>query len=105
MPTRHFLLLHGASPTGTARLGVTVTRKIGGAVVRNRIKRAVRETFRRCRWALPDGLAIVVIARAGAGDLPGRAIAAELEPALDAVGRLVTAERGAASDVEPGGAP
>jgi ribonuclease P protein component len=93
MPTRHFLLLHGASPSGPAQLGITVTRKIGGAVARNRIKRAVRETFRHCRLALPDGLAVVVIARAGAAELKGRDIAAEIEPALHAVGALVRSER------------
>jgi len=32
---------------GPARLGITVTRKVGGAVVRQRIKRRVREVFRR----------------------------------------------------------
>jgi ribonuclease P protein component len=104
MPTRHFLLLHATCPAGSARLGITVTRKIGGAVVRNRIKRAVRETFRRCRGDLPDRLAIVVIARDGVAELAGREIAAELEPALHAIGELVGAERRAASGPAPEGA-
>ena len=98
MPTRHFLLLHAPSASGPTRLGITVTRKVGGAVVRNRIKRAVREPFRRCRQTLPDRLAIVVIARVGAADLAGREIAAELDPALREVGRLAATERGAPSD-------
>jgi ribonuclease P protein component len=88
MPTRHFLLVHTDAPADVAapaRLGITVTRKIGGAVVRNRIKRAVRETFRRCRHSLADGLSIVVIARSGAGDLGGAEIAGQIAPALEEV--------------------
>ena len=37
----------------TTRLGVTATRKFGGAVRRNRAKRLLRELFRRNRAALP----------------------------------------------------
>ena len=39
---------------GPARLGITVTRKVGGAVVRQRIKRRIREIFRR--WDLRRSL-------------------------------------------------
>jgi ribonuclease P protein component len=45
------------------RLGVTVTRKVGGAVVRNRIKRLVRESFRRERNRFQPGLSMVWIAK------------------------------------------
>lgn len=45
------------------RLGVTVTRKVGKAVKRNRIKRLVREAFRRERHALPAGLDMVWVAK------------------------------------------
>ncbi len=51
------------------RLGLTVSRKVGGAVVRNRVKRRVREWFRHSRKALPAGVDLVVIARRGAGEL------------------------------------
>ena len=45
------------------RLGITVTRKVGNAVVRNRIKRLVREVFRQHRARLPPGLDIVWVAK------------------------------------------
>lgn len=46
----HYLFLVGASalgPNATARLGIVVTKKLGNAVVRNRVKRTARETFRK----------------------------------------------------------
>ena len=62
-----------------ARLGVTVSRRVGIAVVRNRVKRRVREIFRRAiRDNLPAGTSLVVIARAGAATLASPAINNEL---------------------------
>lgn len=40
-------LAFAANETGTVRLGITASRKVGGAVVRNRLKRRVREIVRR----------------------------------------------------------
>lgn len=45
------------------RLGVTVTRKVGKAVQRNRIKRLVREAFRRERPRFAAGLDLVWVAK------------------------------------------
>jgi len=47
--------------TDTTRLGLAVSRRLGGAVVRNRIKRVLREAFRLDRGSFPPGLDLVVI--------------------------------------------
>jgi ribonuclease P protein component len=74
-----FVLLVGSTPApGRARLGVTVSRKVGNAVVRNRVKRRIREWFRRGGHALVPGSDLVVIARSAAADLSGAAAFAEL---------------------------
>jgi ribonuclease P protein component len=67
---------------GPARLGVTVTKKVGGAVVRNRIKRLVREVYRRNKDWFPAGRDVVVIARDGAPGASLEDVAGELERAL-----------------------
>jgi len=77
----HFVLYAGRleREPERSRLGVTVSRRIGIAVVRNRVKRRVREIFRReIRDQLPAGTSIVVIARAGAGALASPVISTEL---------------------------
>ena len=51
------------------RLGITVTRKVGKAVARNRIKRLVREVFRRQHQHLRAGLDMVWIAKRSAAEV------------------------------------
>jgi len=68
--TTHFVVCVWArSDAEPPRLGVTVTRKIGGAVQRNRVKRVVREVFRCNRELFPVGCDVVLIAKEGAPSL------------------------------------
>jgi ribonuclease P protein component len=86
--TAHFVMYAGTlaevdcSPVRSlprSRLGMTVSRRIGSAVVRNRTRRRVRECYRlKLRSMFPEGTALIVIARAGAGELKSPAIAGEL---------------------------
>jgi ribonuclease P protein component len=80
--------------TTRSRLGITVSRRIGNAVVRNRVKRRVREIFRtEMRAKLPTGTAVVVIARGGAGTLASSAIRDELGAAARNLSGRIEARR------------
>ncbi len=72
---RH-LVLYAFARTGPAdeapRLGLSVSRKVGGAVDRNRVKRLLREAFDAELAAIPRGLDIVVVARPPARELAER---------------------------------
>lgn len=59
-----------ANRTNQTRIGLSVSRKVGGAVVRNRWKRLLREAFRLQRASLPIGLDLVCIPRGET--IPGR---------------------------------
>jgi ribonuclease P protein component len=58
---------------GLNRLGVTVTRKVGKAVVRNRLKRLAREFFRLNQGKWPQGLDVLLIASAPEAESPADA--------------------------------
>ena len=62
------------------RLGLSVSRKVGGAVVRNRWKRLIREAFRLTREQLPQGVDLIVI--------PRRGITPELATLMESLPRL-----------------
>lgn len=51
--------------SGEARLGVSVGRRVGRAVQRNKVKRAIRESFWKLAGDLPDGHDYVIVARPG----------------------------------------
>jgi ribonuclease P protein component len=55
-----------ANDLGLTRLGLSVSRKVGPAVVRNRWKRLIREAFRKALSELPPGLDLVVRPKRGA---------------------------------------
>jgi ribonuclease P protein component len=64
----YFVLFGRCNALEHSRLGITASRKVGGAVERNRVKRLFREIFRRCLYQIPDRLDIVVNAKSGCGN-------------------------------------
>ncbi len=70
-----FLILHSFPREGDAdgpRLGLSVSRKVGGAVDRAKVKRCLREAFWAEAERLPDGSDYVVVARPDAKELADR---------------------------------
>jgi ribonuclease P protein component len=76
----HYMLFarRAEGEPGPARVGITVSRKVGGAVLRNKVKRWVRESCRRMQRELPVGTDLVVVARPSAAAAGYGPTAAEL---------------------------
>jgi ribonuclease P protein component len=70
-----------------ARAGFVVPKTVGGAVVRNKVKRRLRHLMRDRLIGLPAGTDIVVRALPGAVDRPYRVLADDLDAALARAGR------------------
>ncbi len=61
-------------PDAALRLGVVTSRKVGGAVARNRARRRLRDVFRRNREGLRTDVDVVLVARRGADSAPFHAL-------------------------------
>ena len=72
---------------------MSVGRKVGGAVQRNKVKRAIRESFWKLAGELPGGHDYVIVARAGIQDLVEREGADAVESSLAELMRDTGGER------------
>ena len=86
---RSFLVLY-CRPNGLGRnrLGVTVSTKLGGAVVRNRARRRLREVFRLAQPDLKPGHDIVLVARGRAVNGPYQKLTAAFYKGCGQLGLL-----------------
>lgn len=76
---RCFRLRYGPNTLGRARLGLAISKRVSKrAVERNRIKRLLRESFRRVRLQLP-AVDLVVTAREQAAGVDGPLLLAEID--------------------------
>jgi ribonuclease P protein component len=78
----HFLVIMKPNKLGRTRLGLTVGKNKGGAVQRNRIKRLLREFFRRSKHKLPPSQDIIIVALKGSDPLTYRQVFEELNSLL-----------------------
>jgi ribonuclease P protein component len=83
----------GGDAASTPRLGVSVGRRVGGAVERNRVKRLLREAFWALAPELPPGHDFVIVARPDAAELARR----EGEPAFESELRELATRAGLAA--------
>jgi len=77
--SKYFIIILSRNQSGTKRLGITVTKKIGNSVKRNRIKRLLREFFRLNKNKLPDLQDIVIIVKKEIPSLKYQDVCVELE--------------------------
>ncbi len=81
-----FVVFYRANGLGRSRFGISVKKALGGAVVRNRIRRRVREILRLNNSEIPSGWDIVIHPRSSVARTKFAPLAAELVRLLHNLG-------------------
>ena len=88
------------------RLGITTGKKIGGAVVRSRARRLIRQAWRETELLAPVGLDIVIVARTGLADCKSTELRHYFEKyAIPLLHRIYAGENPMPRPPRPGGKP
>jgi len=85
-----FILWGMPNTLGTTRVGITASRKVGNAVVRNRARRLLRESARRLHQGIAAGWDIVLVARSALPNAMQPQVESALRSTLDRAGLLVS---------------
>jgi ribonuclease P protein component len=80
--TKHLVILAAPNDLPRVRIGLTASKKIGGAVVRNRAKRLLREIYRRNKYLFPQGHDYILIAKNAMGDTGYHDLTQEIAKAI-----------------------
>jgi ribonuclease P protein component len=86
--SRHVVLFCLSADVGERKAGFVASRKVGGAVVRNRARRRIRAAYRKLRAGLPKEVHLVFVARAGVTDVGWDELLAEIGDLLRKAGLL-----------------
>lgn len=80
--TKHLIIVAAPNEHHHTRIGITASRKIGGAVRRNRVKRILREIYRRNKASFPEGHDLILIAKNDMTDIAFHDLAEEIMKAI-----------------------
>lgn len=84
----HLVIYFKKNKRGENRLGITVSKKIGNAVTRNRVRRRISELYRAREDMIRDGFDIVIVARTRAAEALFSQLGASLDFLLSKSGLL-----------------
>ena len=85
--SQQFVVFYRANGKEHSRFGISVKKALGGAVVRNRIRRRIREILRLNCSEIPSGWDIVIHPRSSVAQAPFAPLEAELTRLLQSIGK------------------
>ena len=82
---KHLLCIYKKGGGARSRLGITVSKKVGTAVIRNRLKRVCREFFRHNKGRLENAWDINIIAKRSAGTASRKQVLKSLDEIFEVI--------------------